>query len=206
MGDSILTYNGGAVIAMKGKDCVAIASDTRYGIRQQTLASNFPKVHKLHDKLFIGLSGLATDQQTFLEKIKFRINLYKLREEREIRPKVFSNLVSTLLYERRFGPYFIEPVVAGLEPDGTPYISAMDLIGAPLLAEDFVIAGTCSENLYGMCESLYKPDLDPEDLFEVISQSLLAAVDRDAMSGWGGIVHILTKDKIISRTLKGRQD
>jgi len=35
----------------------------------------------------------------------------------------------------------------------------MDLIGAPLLATDTVVAGTCSEALYGMAESLWKPDL-----------------------------------------------
>lgn len=29
----------------------------------------------------------------------------------------------------RFGPYFIEPVVAGLEEDGTPFIAGADLIG-----------------------------------------------------------------------------
>lgn len=35
----------------------------------------------------------------------------------------------------------------------------MDLLGAGLLTEDFVLAGTCSENLYGMCESLYRPNM-----------------------------------------------
>jgi 20S proteasome alpha/beta subunit len=32
---------------------------------------------------------------------------------------------------------------------------------------------------------------EPEDLFETISQCLLSAVDRDAFSGWGGIVHVM---------------
>ena len=59
-----------------------------------------------------------------------------------------------------FGPYFVEPVICGLSgPENKPFISAMDLIGAPLLAKDCVLAGTCAESLYGMCESLYRPDL-----------------------------------------------
>jgi hypothetical protein len=41
---SILQYNGGAVVAMTGKNCVAIASDLRYGDERRTLAGNFPKV------------------------------------------------------------------------------------------------------------------------------------------------------------------
>lgn len=32
---------------------------------------------------------------------------------------------------------------------------------------------------------------EPEDLFETVSQALLNAVDRDALSGWGAIVHIM---------------
>ena len=66
-------------------------------------------------RLFIGLAGLATDQQTFYEKLRFRMAMYSLREERDIKPASFGKLVSSLLYEKRFGPYFIEPVIAGLD-------------------------------------------------------------------------------------------
>lgn len=59
----------------------------------------------------------------------------------------------------RFGPYFVEPIVAGLKADNKPFISGFDLIGAPVFTEDFVVGGTCTENLHGMCESLYRPDM-----------------------------------------------
>lgn len=106
----------------------------------------------------------------------------------------------------RFGPYFTEPVVAGLDAENKPYICAMDLIGAPVFTDDFVVAGTASENLYGMCEGLYRKDMDPETLFETASQALLASVDRDALSGWGAIVHVITAEGVITRELKARQD
>lgn len=94
--------------------------------------------------------------------------------------------------------------------------------------EDFVVSGTCSEQMYGMCESLWVPDMvsltflhcfnakmtantvflfffcemraaltstvseqEPEDLFETISQAMLNAVDRDAVSGMGVVVHVM---------------
>jgi 20S proteasome subunit beta 3 len=59
-----LEYNGGAVVAMKGKNCVAIASDMRFGAQAQTISTNMPKIYKIHDKCFVGLTGLATDNQT----------------------------------------------------------------------------------------------------------------------------------------------
>ena len=63
------------------------------------------------------------------------------------------------LYYYRFGPWFTEPVIAGLRADNTPFMSGMDLIGAPVFAEDFCVSGTCTPNLHGMCESLYRPDM-----------------------------------------------
>lgn len=36
-----------------------------------------------------------------------------MKEERTIEPETFAHLVSSTLYERRFGPYFVEPVIAG---------------------------------------------------------------------------------------------
>lgn len=61
--------------------------------------------------------------------------------------------------QNRFGPYFTEPVIAGLDAKGEPFICSMDLIGCINFAKDFVVAGTASANLYGICEALYEPDL-----------------------------------------------
>jgi 20S proteasome subunit beta 3 len=134
------------------------------------------------------------------------MKLYSMQEERAMKPATFSHMLSTMLYEKRFGPYFAEPVVAGLDKAGNPYISAMDLIGAPVLTSDFVVAGSSSENLYGMAESLWRPNLGPEDLFETISQALLSAVDRDAKAGWGAVVHVITPEGVTTRELKARMD
>ena len=96
--------------------------------------------------------------------------------------------------------------MAGLDESGVPFITATDLIGAAVSTDDFVVAGTCSENLYGMCESLYRKDMSPDELFEVISQALLSVVDRDAVSGWGAQVKIITPEGITTRELKARMD
>lgn len=35
----------------------------------------------------------------------------------------------------------------------------MDLIGCTLEAQDFVVSGTCVEQMYGMCETLWEKDM-----------------------------------------------
>ena len=183
------------------------ATDMRYGAQQLTLASNFPKSYRITNRAYLALCGLAADQQTLHELLRFKAKMYKLREGRDIEAKTLANLTSSTLYERRFGPYYVEPIICGLDgPDNKPFIAAYDLIGAGVFAEDFVVGGTCSESLYGMCESLWRPDLPADELFEIISQALLSAINRDALSGWGAQVTILEPGKTTIKELKARQD
>lgn len=146
-----MEYNGGSVVAMLGKDCVAIACDLRLGQQATGVAMNFEKVFPVNDTLYYGLPGLATDVYTLCvfftiralsarsgadnaskEQLRFRVNMYRMKEEREITPETFTHLLSSTLYEKRFGPYFIEPVVAGIgkaseaNPNPKPFISTMD--------------------------------------------------------------------------------
>jgi hypothetical protein len=108
---------------MVGKDCVAIACDLRLGLQALTVSNNFPKIFSYGPATFLGLTGLATDVSTVSELFRYKVNMYRLREERDISPKTFANLVSSSLYEKRFGPWFVSPVVAGVEQKtGKPFI------------------------------------------------------------------------------------
>lgn len=228
---------------MVGKDCVAIACDLRLGLQALTVSNNFPKIFSYGPSVYLGLTGLATDVSTVSDLFRYKVNMYRLREERNISPTTMANLVSSSLYERRFGPFFVSPVIAGLDQKtGKPFICGFDSIGCIDFAKDFIVSGTASDQLFGTCEGLWEPDLvsgflsigvkvylrkhtisrrrykaiyygfhtnnsqGPEDLFETISQALLNAVDRDALSGWGAHVYIIEKDKVTKRLLKGRQD
>lgn len=51
------------------------------------------------------------------------------------------------------------PVIAGLDEHSKPLICTYDNIGAMMRVEDFVVAGTPSEQLYGVCESFWKPHM-----------------------------------------------
>ena len=51
---SIMSYNGGAVMTMKGKNCVAIAADRRFGIQAQMVTTDFQKIFSMGDRIYIG--------------------------------------------------------------------------------------------------------------------------------------------------------
>lgn len=115
-----------------------------------------------------------------------------------------------VLFVDRFGPYFVSPVIAGLDKVGEgeykPVICTYDSIGYREHNGQFEVAGTGSELLYGVCETFYKENLGPEELYEVVSNCLLSALDRDSLSGWGAYIYILTPDELIVRALKTRMD
>jgi 20S proteasome alpha/beta subunit len=56
-------------------------------------------------------------------------------------------------------------VIAGLDDNNKPFITAMDLLGALGHSDEFVVSGTNSEALFGVCESFYKPELVRYNLF-----------------------------------------
>lgn len=145
---------------MVGKDCVAIACDLRLGMQALTVSNNFPKIFRYGENVFLGLTGLATDVATVSDLFRYKVNMYRLREERSISPQTMANLVSTSLYEKRFGPFFVNPIIAGInQTTGKPFICGFDSIGCIDFAKDFIVSGTASDQLFGTCEGLWEPDL-----------------------------------------------
>lgn len=60
----------------------------------------------------------------------------------------------------RFGPYFVEPIVVGIDPvNNEPFVGGLDVIGCIMETEEFVVAGSCTEQMYGMCETLWEKDM-----------------------------------------------
>jgi 20S proteasome subunit beta 3 len=201
-----MEYYGGAMIIMGGKNCFAIASDLRFGLDHFTNGLSTPKIFKIHKKLFIGMTGLFGDIATVCQNIEYKTSIYSLKESRKIKALAFSKMVSNFLYQHRFSPYLVETMIGGLDDLNNAFIMSMDVIGATSFSSNFAVGGTCSETLYGICETFWKPDMSPEILFEVISRCFILGLNRDCLSGWGAIVHIVSKKGVISKILKTRMD
>ncbi|KAI6242713.1 Proteasome subunit beta [Aphelenchoides fujianensis] len=204
---SIMDYNGGTVVAMAGEECVCIGTDLVLGEQMAVIATDVKKIYKLSDRLYVGLAGFHSDCQTVLDHLQFQKGLYELRENRKLSPKVATTLVSNLLYKRRFGYYFINPLVAGLDPvTFKPFVADTDIIGNITQPRDFVAVGNAAEYALGVCEGFWRENMGPDELFEATAQALLAATDRDASSGHGALIYTITKDKVNIKSIKSRMD
>merc|ERR1711976_192479 len=190
-----------------GKDCVSISTDLRLGREMLTVSTEFQKVFKINKKLYVALCGLATDVQTVLGKLRTIHKLYRLKEGRNMSPRVFTFTLANLLYSRRFGPYFIDPIIAGLDHKNNPFVATMDSIGAiDIISEGFACVGTTGSELTGIAEVLWKKNMNSDELPRVSSQILISATNRDCLAGWGAEIIIIEPSKVTRKLLKSRQD
>ena len=181
----IAEYSGGAVLSVLGEKCISFCSDHRLGSQSNSISKKNVKFHRIGPKVFVGLAGLDTDNKTLLARIQFRMKLFKLREERDMPVEAAACMISNMLYGKRFGGYMVQPLVGGLKENGDPYLVTMDGIGALSEATEIGASGTTAETLIGVAESLFQPNLQPDDLFHVTAQAMLAGLDRDCLAGWG---------------------
>ena len=129
---SILQYNGGATLAMAGKNCVAIASDLRLGAQAQTVSMNFKKVFSINEKLYVGLTGLATDVLSLEQSFRMRSNLYELNGLFQHKGVILlvSNTLTKKLITQLFAKWILNACSA--EVHKTQINQCMALLGAEI--------------------------------------------------------------------------
>ena len=111
--------NGGTVLAVSGKDYTVVASDTRHGQGYSVPARYVSRVMKLNDKVVIASSGMQSHIATLFKVLKIRNVQYKHHHNKEMSLTAASQMLSTILYYRRFQPYYTFNVLGGIDENGT---------------------------------------------------------------------------------------
>ena len=61
---------GGAVLCMKGKNCVAIAGDTKYGLGYTQHSANLHKIFQINKNCLMGGVGIPSDLKELSDRMK----------------------------------------------------------------------------------------------------------------------------------------
>jgi 20S proteasome subunit beta 3 len=120
-----MTLNGGSILAMTGENCVAIAVDKRFGSGPQMVNISPRTVYIPNSNVLVAFSGLEGDVQSLSREVAVQVSSKISRNigfgfqdsasTSIISAKSMSQLLSHLLYRRRQSPYFVEPIIAGIE-------------------------------------------------------------------------------------------
>ncbi|KAJ1445642.1 nucleophile aminohydrolase [Pelagophyceae sp. CCMP2097] len=197
-----LTHNGGALLALTGRGCVAVVADTRLGAGPSLVGERAVRVLHAAPRAILALHGLQGDVFTLLDDVAAELRRRWVEHEARglIEPRELAELLSTTLYGGRAegkapGGFYVEPVIAGLARNGAPFLCQQDSMGSMVVSVDYVACGSAKAALLGMCEALYRPDLEPDELLDVAERCARAALDRDCLSGCRAQVHLLSKER-----------
>lgn len=85
-------------------------------------------------------------------------------------------------------------LVGGVDDSGASVYS-VDAMGGATREEDIVATGSGSPGAYGVLEDRFRKDMNEEEATELAIRSIRAAMRRDAGSGEGIHVVVITRDK-----------
>ncbi len=183
---------GAVGVAIKCKDGVVLGNDKRATWGYTVTNKATKKVFKITKYIGIAAYGLIGDFQMLTKIMRAQAKLYKLEAGERISTKSLGKLVSNYLYSRKMYPLLTNLVVAGMDKDG-PKLFTLDAIGS-LMPDDYGTAGTGMLLSIGILEAEYRPDMTVEEGEKLVEKAIRSAIKRDAMSGNGIDLLIITKD------------
>lgn len=200
------TDNGGTIVAIAGKGFAVIASDTRLSTGYQILTRNQPKVQQLNSWTVLGCSGCWCDVLTLRRILDARITLYKHEHNQEMSTGAIAQMLSTMLYYKRFFPYYVSNVVAGLDEEGNGVVYSYDPVGH-CEKSTFHAGGSSGALIQPLLDSQIgnqnitedakpKEALSLERALQVVKDTFISAAERDIYTGDGVLLKIVTAEGV----------
>ncbi|KZT59350.1 N-terminal nucleophile aminohydrolase [Calocera cornea HHB12733] len=122
--------NGGTVLAIAGADFAVIAGDTRQTEGYSIQTRYAPKVFKLTDRAVLAVNGFQADCSEFVKRVMQRIEWYRHAHSKQMPLKAIARMIQTMLYGKRFFPYYTYNILGGIEEDGTGAVYSFDPVGS----------------------------------------------------------------------------
>ena len=201
--------NGGSVVSVAGEDYVVIASDTRLSEGFSILSRESPHLYQVLPHCVVGCVGFHGDCLTFTKAITSRLKMYEYEHNKKASTPAVAQLLSTMLYNRRFFPYYVNTVVAGITNDGQGAIYSYDPVGS-YEREVYRAVGSAASLLQPLLDSQlglknqgsfelnksYSVKASKDKVIALVKDAFIAASERDIYTGDGLILQIITKDGV----------
>ncbi len=190
----------GTTVGLKVEEGVVLAAEKRVAYGFYLMSRAGKKVFPVLDTMGIASAGLMADMQTLARILEAEIRLYEL--DTGIKPSVWTaaKLLSAILYGRRLLPYYAEVIMGGVDEKGS-HVYSLDPIGA-VIEENYVAAGSGAQLAISILESEYRKDMSLEEAEQLAVKSLEAAMKRDAVSGDGIDLLIISPKGSIEKEIK----
>ncbi|MCL4129246.1 UNVERIFIED_CONTAM: hypothetical protein GTU68_034372 [Idotea baltica] len=191
-----------------------LASDTRLTQGYNILSRDQSKCYKLTPHTMLSSTGCWADVLTLTKVLESRLTVYSHEHLDTMSTTAIAQLLSTLLYWRRFFPYYVSNTLVGLDENGKGIVYSYDPVGhmekmtysasgasVPLLQPllDNMVGGL------NMKDGQQSP-ITQEFAKRLIHDGFVSAAEREIGTGDGCIIYTITKEGTTEETFKLRRD
>src|SRR5512137_131867 len=173
---------------------VILATEKRATMGLMIASKKAKKVYQIAERIGMTTAGGVGDAQQLARILTVECNLYQIRRSRGITVGAAATLLSNYLNQNRYFPYYVQLLVGGIDDSG-PSVYSVDAMGGATKEEEIVATGSGSPMAYGVLEDRFKPGMTEAEAIELAIRGLKSAMKRDAGSGEGIHVVVITKDK-----------
>ena len=175
--------------------------------------SSIPQ-HNRTDKTVLGCAGFHGDVLTLVKQIEMRQTRYKHAHGKDMSTPATAQMLATMLYGKRFFPYYTYNILGGLDADGKGCVFSFDPVGS-YERETFRAAGTASSLLQPLLdnqigrknmEGVEPAPIDRETAVKLVKDVFTSAGERDIYTGDSVYIAVITKDGIENLSHPLRRD
>jgi proteasome beta subunit len=188
------SMKGTTTIGLVFSSGVILATEKRATMGYMIASKKAKKVYQVADRIGMTTAGGVGDAQQLARILTVECNLYQIRRSRPITVGATATLLSNYLNQNRYFPYFVQLLVGGIDENG-PNVYSVDALGGATKEEEIVATGSGSPMAYGVLEDRFTPKMNEDQAIDLAVRGLKSAMKRDAGSGEGIHVVVITKDK-----------
>merc|ERR1711988_1631023 len=121
--------NGGTTIGISGKDFAILGSDSRLSRGYSILTRDNCKQIRLTKNCVLNSAGMKADRDALHKMLKVRLAMYEHQHGKPMSTTAIAQMLSGILYQRRFFPLYTFNVLGGLDNNGQGGVYTYDAIG-----------------------------------------------------------------------------
>uniref|UniRef100_A0A1B6C5V8 Proteasome subunit beta n=2 Tax=Clastoptera arizonana TaxID=38151 RepID=A0A1B6C5V8_9HEMI len=196
--------NGGSIVAVAGDDFAIIAADSRLTVGYSIYTRKQSKLFRLSNKTVLASTGCWCDTLTLTNLLEARFQMYLHEHNKQMETPAIAQLLSTVMYYKRFFPYYVSNVLAGVDAEGKGCVYAYDPIGH-MEKHPYRAGGSSAAFLQPLLDNqlefknMDKADKIPltlERALALMKDIFISAAERNIYTGDGVNFNIITKDGV----------
>jgi len=185
---------GTTTVGLVFEDGVVLATEKRATMGYLIASKKAKKVYQIADRIGMTTAGGVGDAQQMARLMTVECSLYNIRRGRPMTVAAASTLLSNILNNNRYYPFYVQLLVGGIDDSG-PSIYSVDALGGATREEEMVATGSGSPMAYGVLEDRYRKGMTRDEAVALGVRAVRAAIKRDAGSGEGIHVVVITRDE-----------